>query len=309
MKKALKYMLCCAVLCLLISCKNSVTIQAVSKTAGTKTAAASETKKTGSKKKKSKKKPKPSKYRGLVTVKGVLYYYDQEGYPLVNKWIRIDRYMRRTDDKGALRTGLWTVPKSGNTYYFDTEGKLMHGWQKISGYYYFFRHGSGVMEKNTAVDGVNLNKKGRAIVDASNSRYLAVYVTARKIAETLTNPSMSNAQRKWACFQWVMNKPYINRPGRLPFRNYKGFEIDNAMDILTGGGGTCFADASAFAFLAHALGIKKVSVCTDTGHCWCDINGYIYDPLLYEGWHNTNYYGKIMTGGHHKAAVRVYIGS
>ena len=36
---------------------------------------------------------------------------------------------------------------------------------------------------------------------------------------------MSTTQKMWACFQWVMNKPYINRPGRLPFRNYSGFEI------------------------------------------------------------------------------------
>ena len=258
---------------------------------------------------KKKKTEKPTKYRGLVLRKGRLYYYTDQGYALKNKWIRIDQYMRRTDENGALRIGFWTVPKTGNTYYFDEQGRLKHGWQKIGAYYYYFLHGSGLMQKNKTVDRIALNRKGRAMINSSNSRYLATYVLARKIAEDLTHPKMSTTQRMWACFQWVMNKPYINRPGRLPFRNYSGFEIDNALDVLTGGGGTCFGDASGFAFLAHALGIKGVSVCTDTGHCWCDINGYIYDPLLYEGWHNTNYFGKIMTGGHHKAAVRVYIGS
>lgn len=60
---------------------------------------------------------------------------------------------------------------------------------------------------------------------------------------------------------------------------------------------TLIADASAFAYLAKALGYKNVYVCTDgyrndeNSHGWAEINGRVYDPLFAEAKSYSRNYG------------------
>lgn len=61
--------------------------------------------------------------------------------------------------------------------------------------------------------------------------------------------------------------------------------------------GDCVSDAGAFAYLAKAIGYKNVYVCADAvqsnnnAHAWCEINGYVYDPLFAEAKSYSKYYG------------------
>ena len=56
-------------------------------------------------------------------------------------------------------------------------------------------------------------------------------------------------------------------------------------------------DASAFAYLAKALGYKNVYICADgsrrddNSHAWTEINGRVYDPLFAEAKSYSRNYG------------------
>ena len=70
-----------------------------------------------------------------------------------------------------------------------------------------------------------------------------------------------------------------------------------ANDHFERGCGDCIADASAFAYLAKALGYKNVYICADgsrrddNSHAWTEINGRVYDPLFAEAKSYSRYYG------------------
>lgn len=82
------------------------------------------------------------------------------------------------------------------------------------------------------------------------------------------------------------------------FENTPGWPALYANDHFIRGRGNCHADASAFAYLAKALGYTNVYVCTDadgttwdTPHSWTEINGLVYDPLFAEAKNYSRYYG------------------
>ena len=90
-------------------------------------------------------------------------------------------------------------------------------------------------------------------------------LTAKSIVKQITNSRMSQAEKLKKCFDWVISKPYVTR---RTFANTAGWPALYANDHFLLGGGNCFADAAAFAYLAKALGYKKVYVCVD-----CDGSG------------------------------------
>lgn len=117
---------------------------------------------------------------------------------------------------------------------------------------------------------------------------------ARDIVAKVTNSQMTSSQKLKACFDWVISKPYVTR---RKFVNTPGWPAVYANDHFVLGGGNCHADASAFAYLAKALGYQNVYVCTDsdgtygTPHSWTEINGLVYDPLFAEAKSYYRYYG------------------
>ena len=110
------------------------------------------------------------------------------------------------------------------------------------------------------------------------------YQNARKVVAQNTRKSMSKSQKLETCFRWVMKRYY--RTWRRFSQGGKAWYAVNANDHFERGCGDCIADASAFAYLAKALGYKNVYVCTDgyrndeNSHGWTEINGRVYDPLF-----------------------------
>ena len=107
---------------------------------------------------------------------------------------------------------------------------------------------------------------------------------------------MSQSEKFQTCYNWVI-KHYYNT--RRISQNQTSWPALYANDyFLTGSqGGDCFSDSCTFAYLARALGYKNVYVCVDTdlfddsGHCWAEINGLVYDPLFSEAKNYYKYFG------------------
>ena len=201
--------------------------------------------------------PVPAKANTWKTRKGYHYYYNAQGRKVTGKVKIGSRY-----------------------YFFDKKGIQRYGWKKIKNNYYFFRISTGTtgayMLTSTKVNGISLNSSGRASKSGSNVRKLQLMTEANKIVEKITKPGMNKTQRLRACFEYVKKHyPYFTW---RQFRNTSDWEKDFAEDMFIRGRGDCISYASAFAYLANAVGMKKVYAVCSGGHGWAEINGKVYDP-------------------------------
>ena len=192
------------------------------------------------------------------TIKGRHYYYNARGKKVKGKVKIRSRY-----------------------YFFDKNGIQRYGWKKIKNDYYFFRISTGTtgayMLTSTTINGIALDASGRASKSGSNLRKLKLMTEANNIVEKISRPGMNKMQRLRASFDYV-KKQYTYYCWR-EFRNTQDWEKDFAEDMFfRGGRGDCVSYAAAFAYLANAVGMKKVYVICSGGHGWAEIGGKVYDP-------------------------------
>lgn len=256
--------------------------------------------------------PKPAEKNGWVTLSRNRKRYYRNGKLLKGMHKIEGKTYYFFEDSGTMATKWRTI--KGKRYYFGTNGVRRQGVQKIGKRWFFF-YPNGVMrdkgpvnykgrtyylDKNGAIEA---RKRGSIYYHADGTRMkkaegyeYETLLTARKIVNQITNSSMSKSQKLETCFRWVMSKYYrIVRPFTKP----EGWIAEYANDHFKKGSGDCFSDASAFAYLAKALGYKKVYVCVDDtktdgtseGHCWAEINGLVYDPLFAEAKSFSRNYG------------------
>lgn len=280
--------------------------------------------------------------KGLYTIDGETYYFNRYGVMMKNKWVRSNGKKYRVNARGhVIKDKVITV--DGDAYYLDETGAVYKGWKtfskgktyflytgirakgltKIAGKYYYFTN-SGYMATGTFTvngvtyymtdDGVMERRKENSLYyDANNkalsaveSQHLETLETARKIVAQITTPGMSQSDKLYACFKWVMAKPYITRRTFTPF---DGWPAVHANDHFLYGGGTCMADGAAFAYLACALGYDNVYMCTDgrtpAAHGWAEINGLVYDPLFAQAKSFSRNYG--VTYGVYRLPVILHI--
>lgn len=267
--------------------------------------------------------------KGLQSIKKNTYCFDADGYLLVNDWFKKGNKTYHTDKNGIIiKNRLATIQKK--VYYFNSKGYLHKGWKtfkngksyfgtngarvtglkKIGKKYYYF-NSKGIMKTGTVKVKTNtyyLNAKGELEARQKGSKYyypggkpmssvdandFATLQAAKGIVNKITSKNMSKAQKLQTCFNWVIKKPYVNRRS---FVNVKGWPAVYANDHFKLGGGNCFADGAAFAYLAKALGYTNVYVCVDSkgparGHAWAEVNGLVYDPLFAEAKSYSRNYG------------------
>lgn len=199
----------------------------------------------------------------------------------------------------AVKKKGWITTSKGKQYYKN--GTYLTGLQKIGSKYYYFS-AKGYLKKNAnikdgkwtyytksdgtgAVDGRSKGSKyytmaGKQLTGTAKEEYMTK-LRARKIVRKITNDKMSLSKKRLTCFKWVSNHPYMHYRN---FSRFSGWTSTYANDHFIRGRGNCVADACAFAYLAEALGYKKVSVCLDgrgdSAHSWCEINGRVFDPLF-----------------------------
>ena len=213
---------------------------------------------------------------GFRKENGVIYYYTGTNHQRYEKkgWAKIDgkKYYFRGDYTAA--TGLQKIGK--NTYLFSGTGEMLTGEQKSGGSTYY-------LAVDGAVEGSRRGKKffkadGTAM-DREETYEFETYLRAKKQVAKLVNDRMSEEKKLKKCFKWVLKRPYITK---RKFTTKKGWIPLYANDHFRGAGGTCMADASAFAYMAKALGYKDVYVCMNKvkkgGHAWTEIKGRAYDP-------------------------------
>jgi hypothetical protein len=244
----------------------------------------------------------------FCTVNDKKLYFGKDGALCVSTWKTVDGKKYYLTKNGTPATGWKTI--SGKKYYFRKSGVMVTGAVKIGKSYYYFNE-KGQLQTTTKTVGkttyyiddngcIEARKKGTTYYYADGSKMSSVDAldfetlqTAKGIVAEITTSSMTQSQKIKACFDWVIKKPYVTRRS---FVNEPGWPAVYANDHFLLGGGNCFADAAAFAYLAKALGCKNIYVCVDAdepgvGHSWAEVDGKVYDPLFAEAKDYNAYFG------------------
>ena len=227
---------------------------------------------------------KPKK-KGWVTDKEGNRISYHKNYKPVKGLVKIGKYYYYFNKKGILQKG--TVKVGKTTYYIKEDGKLRV--RKVKNVYYYYTG-----EKMTEED----------------AEEWKTILRAEALVKDITNPGDSQETKLLKCFQWCMKKPYrdIRR-----FHPWDGWTALHANDLYLRGTGECHAYASAFAYMAVVIGYKNVYVCNDSdgtrdqGHCWCEIGGYVYDPLFADTYGLWKYYGRTYSGYCSRPVLKVKV--
>ena len=252
---------------------------------------------------------KPAVRNGWYTLKdGVKKRYYKNGEYLTGMR-KVHGEIYYFNVNGIMQKGWKTI--NGKRYYFKEDGVRCSGLEKIGGKYYFFNQygvmqtgivksgkttyyllDNGVLEAEK-VSSTYYYPNGKAMSKADGYEYETLQ-TAKKIAASETTSGMTKSEKLQKCFNWVMYKYYVTR---RQFAFQDAWPALYANDHFLGGGGDCFSDACAFAYLAKALGYKNIYVCVDTnnpadnGHAWTEIEGLVYDPLFAQAKSYSGNYG------------------
>lgn len=178
-------------------------------------------------------------------------------------------------EKHKRLKGLQKIGK--RTYYFDDRGRQLTGWRKISGRYRFFKivNGKyGYMVTSKTVNGIRLDKKGRAKVTPAVRKKLDLLVRYQNLVDQLVTPSMDKGSKLVHVFKYARDKKYRLYPVPDPVGRWDEpladfFLVSDRID--------CTAQAAGFAYLANAVGYTGVCIRLYK-HSHCEIGGRIYDP-------------------------------
>lgn len=245
---------------------------------------------------------------GTFEIDGITYNFEKgishTGYKTVNN--KKVYYVN-----GNLANGFADV--SGKTYFFE-DGIITYGWRLFDGAYYHLDRSTGTLAKNTTVDGIKVDKNGKAENTSYNNEKIKTFIKARKIMEKVTDPSDSVSEKKLKCFNWVMSCSY--RQYRLVGASMKisGWEMLFANDIFDNGNGCCGSTSAAFAFLAVECGCQDVYFCDDgvstDGHAWVtmDGNNRVYDVVFAKSKSFNKNYDAVASDYRNTPPRKTYIG-
>lgn len=204
----------------------------------------------------------------------------------INGW-KTDGSYYYLDGKKAKNTFVKSFRK---TYYVGGDGIRYTGWIKIGKDYYYLKRTNGVQVKDSIVDGIPVDRDGKAEKSSYNNEKIETMMRARAIMQEATAVTDTKEQKLQKVFQWVLQHPYRQYRKLRNARNTSGWEMTFANDEFLKGYGCCVSEACAFSFLAHECGYKTVYICDDTGHAWTEINGRVYDTLFAEAKDYNRYY-------------------
>ncbi len=237
--------------------------------------------------------------RGLVTRRGVTFYYDLSGEKVRNRVLNIKGRRYYFDQKGRMVKRTMKVVR-GRRYYFNRNGRAVIGWKTLNGKKYwfnekgvaakgvvsidgqkycfaedgtmqtgwqyfeenkaYFSRKTGKMQKNKTVDGVKVGKTGYVTLTYAEKAERSAMKIAEEILKTITNDQMSDAQKLRAAWSYMTSRSRFRYVTWQPFALYDGWEYDYAVQIYTGGGGNCYNFACGFAMLAKAIGYRPVVI-------------------------------------------------
>ena len=222
----------------------------------------------------------PAKKQGMAIVIGE---NEKTVEPLKGTFLKKKGSKYFKDQEGKLVKGKF-FSKGGNIYYTDKKGVISLGWRSIKGHYYFFDRKSGKMIFNKKVENIKISKGGIAKESKQNVARIKVYLEAQKVVQAVSKPSDSKSKKLYKSYLWMKKFPYRRfRTMKEAKRRYPNdWDVVFANDILKEHKGCCASEACAFAYIAKVCGYERVTICSDSGHAWVDINGRLYDPLFAE---------------------------
>ena len=147
------------------------------------------------------------------------YYVDANGVWSTSKWIQSgNRWWYRHYD-GTCTTNDFEVIEN-QTYYFDTSGYMVTGWQKINDKFYYF-NASGAMVKNTWVGNYYLGSDGIMLTNTFTPD--GYYVDANGV---------------WSTSKWIQSG------NRWWYRHYDGTYTTNDFEVI--GNQTYYFDSNGY---------------------------------------------------------------
>lgn len=204
----------------------------------------------------------------------------------VNKWEKNSKgfYIYYGSD-GKKAKFLTKIGKK--KYYFDKNGKQLNGWQKIKNSYYFFRIANGTgayMLTGTTINGIKLNKSGKAILNTSAKKQKAklLYNAQLRVRRIITDNRLSKSKKLRKLYDWTQKNSNISKSALGGFRYNNGnWDLYYAGNILNASRlparGDCYTYASTFGYLANAIGYKA-TICSTGWHGYVRIGNKFYDP-------------------------------
>ena len=209
---------------------------------------------------------------------------ERTGWETENGW-KVYYYLNK---KSTGKTDI-----GGSTYFFDANGYMQTGWQKIGDYYYCFDRITGKLVKGTTVNKIKVDASGKAVeLTTYGKQRIATMMNAHRIMLEQTKPTDTMAEKRLKVFKWEYSTHYYKQWRLINnvYRQSDEWDILFANDIFQRGRGCCVSDACAAAFLFLEIGYTDIWVCHDTGHGWMIMGGRLYDPLFAEARNfNLNY--------------------
>ena len=199
-----------------------------------------------------------------------------------NVWVENKGYYYYKGANGKNVTGVKKI--AGNYYMFDSKGRQRTGWRKIKKKYYFFNIAGGeegYRLSSTKVNGLKLNEKGAAVLKTANQKLKAqtLYQYATWV-DTFIKPTMTDKQKLNACLKQLKKYGYKSEGDEITKK--ANWDVVCASEFYArrkqpNKTANCYRFASAFAYMANAIGFKNVQVCAATRHGWVKIDGNVYD--------------------------------
>lgn len=221
----------------------------------------------------------PAPYGFVQTDKGVMWG-NEDGTWLKDSWLEIFGLKYHLSKEGYIQVGLTQI--GNKTYYLYPEGKLAIGWLQLEDGLYFFQE-DGTMAVNTTVGNYQIGSDGKA------TGLPDLQERVNSIIQAVTTSNMTNDQKLFACYQYILNNSSYKRTYDTPSGNWTG---TYAMELLSTGQGNCYRYAAGFAYLAKGLGYEtrvitgtiKAARGGVTPHGWVEIKlgdkWYIFDPEM-----------------------------
>lgn len=192
------------------------------------------------------------------------------------KWVTKNSNIYCKVNGKTQKGGIKTI--DGKKYLFSKNGKQLTSWHKIGKSYFYFKpktKADGFMVTSKVINGIKLDKNGRAVLNSEARKELNILTRATKLVEKHTRAAWSEKKKLRKIFNLLRDT--YNECAIRPFSSKYGWYRRFALDILVNKTGSCHSYASAYAYIANAIGVKNCKIVSSGGHSWTELNGNVYD--------------------------------
>ncbi|MCD8398762.1 MAG: phosphodiester glycosidase family protein [Lachnospiraceae bacterium] len=252
---------------------------------------------------------------GFVTRNGSKYYYSKKtGIMLRSRWLTTTSGKKYyLNESGKALTKEW-LTLDGKKYYFNANSRMVTGWKKIKGYYYYF-DSDGVLATSKWVGIYYVNENGqrtsetRSVVSSNKAKTKYTYKSATLNIELLKKST--HGVSYWVAHIKTSSSDQLK--SALSYGTYGGTR-QTTSSAVSSNGGVIGINGSAFSYSTGQP--SPLGMCIKNGVIYGDYttsytvmavkwDGTIYTPaqglsgadLLAEGVKDTYNFGPVLISG------------